>query len=157
MTLIGWIIFLGVAGLLLLVAELILPAHGLLGALGVLCFLAAVGICFRLNQWFALALFLALVAATPVAWSAAVRIWPRTPVGRHIVLQPVEINRDPLPFRIGQTGYSLSELKPMGECDFDAFGVQPTQTGKSSMRIGVHSRRRQSGGRQCRWPARHRS
>ncbi|MFI5378906.1 MAG: NfeD family protein [Tepidisphaerales bacterium] len=124
MTLVGWIIFLVVAGLVLLVAELMLPSHGLLGALAVLCLLGSVGVCFRVNQWAAVVLLLAMVVATPFAWSAAVRIWPRTPVGRRIVLQPVENARLPLPFQLGQTGIALSELKPMGECDFGGRRVE---------------------------------
>ena len=124
MTLLGWIILLMVSGIVLLVAELMLPSHGVLGALAVLCLLGSVGVCFRVNQWAALALFLAMIAATPFAWSAAVRIWPKTPIGRRMVLQPVENARQPLPFQIGQTGVSLSELKPMGECDFSGRRVE---------------------------------
>ena len=124
MTLVGWIILLVVAGLVLAAAELMLPAHGVLGALGVLCLLASVGVCFRVHQWAALALFLAMVAATPFAWSAAVRIWPKTPIGRRMVLQPVVNARQPLAFQIGQIGVSLSELKPMGECDFGGRRVE---------------------------------
>jgi membrane-bound ClpP family serine protease len=124
MTLVGWIILLVVAGLVLLAAELMLPSHGVLGALAVLCLLGSVGVCFRVSQWASLALFLAMVGATPFAWSAAVRIWPKTPVGRRMVLQPVENARPLLPFQIGQTGVSLSELKPMGECDFGGRRVE---------------------------------
>ncbi|MGA2497335.1 MAG: NfeD family protein [Tepidisphaeraceae bacterium] len=124
MTLAGWIILLIVAGAVLLVAELMLPSHGVFGALAVLCVLGSVGICFRVNPWAALWLFLVMVGATPFVWSAAVRIWPRTPLGRRMVLQPVENARQPLPFQIGQIGVALSELKPMGECDFGGRRVE---------------------------------
>jgi membrane protein implicated in regulation of membrane protease activity len=117
MTSAGWLIFLLVAAALLLLAEFLLPAHGSLGAFGVLCLLAAVGLCYRINPWAAVALLLALVAVMPFAWSAAVRIWPRTPVGRRVLLPPVPDEEHPLEFQLGQVGVAISELRPMGECE----------------------------------------
>jgi len=107
------------AGVFLLAAELFLPTHGLVGAMGALCLLAAVGYCFQYNQWLAVGLLLAIVIATPFAWSLAIRIWPKTPMGRRMILPTVQSTDEPLPFQIGQQGVTLSALRPMGECELD--------------------------------------
>jgi membrane-bound serine protease (ClpP class) len=117
MTGLEWLVALLVAGVVLVLAELVLPTHGVLGVLGVLCFLAAVGVCYSLSQWGAVLMLLALLAATPVAWSAAVRWWPYTFTGRRIFLPPVVSQPEPLPFQIGQEGIAVSDLRPMGECE----------------------------------------
>ncbi len=52
------------------------------------------------------------------------RIWPTTPLGRRIVLQNT-VNPAPLlPVRIGQSGTTTSELRPMGLCDFDGQRIE---------------------------------
>jgi membrane-bound ClpP family serine protease len=122
-TLAGWLILLLVAGAVLLLAELILPAHGVLGACGVVSMLCAVGVCFRLSPWASLGLLLAMLLATPFAWSAAVRIWPNTPIGRRVVLPRVEMERAPMAFQLGQKGVAVGDLKPMGECSFEGKRV----------------------------------
>jgi membrane-bound ClpP family serine protease len=39
-------------------------------------------------------------------------------VGRRIILQPLQTAPAPAAVAIGQTGVAVSELRPMGECDF---------------------------------------
>src|SRR5262245_25233943 len=75
-------------GAILLFAELLLPTHGLLGLAGGGAILCAVFAVSRRNPWAGLALLLVLAAATPFVWAAAMKIWPRTPLGRRIVLPP---------------------------------------------------------------------
>lgn len=119
MTLIAWTILLVVAGLLLLFFEFLLPTHAILGAFGVLALLAAVGVCYRHNPTAAVVMLLSFVVATPFVWTLAVKIWPKTYVGRHMLLPPAQPADPRLDFQIGQTGTSVSELKPMGECLFN--------------------------------------
>jgi hypothetical protein len=56
--------------------------------------------------------------ASPLIGSLAIKIYPRTPIGRRMVLQPPSSTPAPLPIHIGQTGVVASALRPMGECDF---------------------------------------
>jgi membrane-bound ClpP family serine protease len=121
--LLSWIIALLAIGLALIVAEIFLPAWGILGGLGAVALLAAVGVCYRLEPWMSLAMLLAMVALTPLVWRLALRIWPKTPIGRRLLLPEVENTAEPLPFQIGQEGTAISELKPMGECQFGARRV----------------------------------
>jgi membrane-bound ClpP family serine protease len=106
-------------GVVLLVGETLLPTHGVLGVGGVGCLLAAVFVCSRQNVWVGLALLVGMAAMTPLAWAAFVQIWPKTPVGRRLVLPDVPPAEAPAPVRIGQSGVAISELRPMGMCEFD--------------------------------------
>ena len=109
-----------VAGaLVLLVGELLLPTHGVLGFFGLICLAGAIGATFYINRWLGLAVFLAAVIASPFAWSLAIRMWERSPVGRRVLLPPVEAARPVFPIKLGQIGTACSELRPMGEVDFD--------------------------------------
>ena len=121
---IGFILLLLVIGAALLIAELFLPTHGVLGVAGLLAVLVGIGCTFRLNQWAGVGLALACAASTPLLWSLAVRYWPQTPLGRKIMLGPVVNVPQPPPVHIGQTGVTISGLRPMGVCEFDGQRVE---------------------------------
>lgn len=111
-------------GLVLLVAELLLPSHGVLGLGSAGCILGAIVVASRQNAWAGLALLVGVAAMTPFAWVAFVKIWPKTPVGRRVVLPPVTNDAPPAQVRVGQTGVTMSELRPIGVCDFDGVRVE---------------------------------
>ncbi|MEA2710353.1 MAG: hypothetical protein QOF78_2954 [Phycisphaerales bacterium] len=111
-------------GVVLLVAELLLPSHGILGVGSAACILGAVFVCSRQNVWAGLALLVGVAAMMPFAWAAFVKIWPRTLVGRRVVL-PRVINPAPQPLvRVGQAGVAVSDLRPMGVCEFDGVRIE---------------------------------
>lgn len=112
------IILLVAAGAVLLVGELLLPTHGLLGVVGALCLGGAIGVCFYLNRWLGLGVFFAAIVVSPVAFYGAMNLWKRSPVGRRIILPPVETSAAPALVRAGQLGITVSELRPTGECEF---------------------------------------
>ncbi len=116
-----------VAGTALLLAEMFLPTHGILGLFGGLGILGAVGYCFFVNQWAGAGLFLVIMCVAPFAGSFAVKWWPRTPLGRRMVLQPVISPVRSIPVQLGQTGRTVTALRPTGHCDF------------SGLRLEVHS------------------
>ncbi|CAN5610501.1 hypothetical protein BH10PLA1_BH10PLA1_05430 [soil metagenome] len=120
------IFLLFLAGILMLLAELFLPTQGLLGILGIIAILVAVGKTFWINQWAGVGLLLATMAAIPFAWSTAMKIWPKTPFGRRLVLPPIASIPDPPAFHLGQIGVSLSQLRPMGLVDFGGKSVEAT-------------------------------
>jgi membrane-bound ClpP family serine protease len=105
-------------GVVLLIAEAVLPTHGVLGLLGVLAFAGAIGACFWINQWLGLGVFLGALAASPLIGWGFVTLWPKTFVGRRMILQPVQTAPLSLPVSVGQTGVAVSRLGPVGECDF---------------------------------------
>ncbi len=60
-------------------------------------------------------------ALPPLIGAWLVHFWPRTRMGRELVLPSADkIPRplEPLPVQIGQTGLAVSELRPMGTCEF---------------------------------------
>ena len=111
-------------GVALLIAEMMLPSHGVLGLGAAGCILAAIFVAMRQNAWAGLGLLAGVTAMTPFAWVAFVKIWPKTPIGRRIVLPPVAHEPPPPIVRVGQTGVSMSELRPMGVCEFDGVRIE---------------------------------
>ena len=125
------IILLFAAGTLVLIAELFIPSHGVLTVLGVGLLVAGIVQTFRYagEQAGALATMCCLVGL-PLFGFAAIKIWPKTWVGRRIAPPnptfsardtsvPVEeINR-----YVGETGRSITQLRPVGFCDFEGRRV----------------------------------
>ncbi len=111
-------------GVVLIIGELGLPTHGLLGLAGIGTMLAAVVVAAKQNPWAGLALMVALAACTPLAWVAFIKFWPRTLVGRRIILPPVAPPPQVLAVRVGQSGVAISELRPMGMCEFDGTRIE---------------------------------
>ncbi len=86
--------------------------------------IASVCVAFYLNQWAGITATLIIVSAAPFIGAWVVRIWPRTYVGRRLVLPPLQSDRQTLAVQIGQTGRTLSELRPMGICEFAGLRVE---------------------------------
>ena len=114
-------------GVMMLVSELFIPSHGILTVVGVGFLIAGVVSTFQIygEKAGAIAIICCLVAL-PIFTVAAVRIWPRTWVGRRIAPpNAVATTRDTsVPVEefsryIGQTGRSTTPLRPVGICDFD--------------------------------------
>lgn len=118
------LILLLVGGVALLVAEALLPSHGVLGVLGAVALAAGVVVCFRMDSRVGLAAMLALVVAAPFAGMLWVKLWPRTPLGRRMILGPVAKGAEDVGVDVGQTGVTASELRPMGVCDFGGARVE---------------------------------
>ena len=118
-------ILLFAVGAILIVAEVLLPAHGVIGLIGLVSLLAGVGVCFWINQYLGLGALIALVAVTPFAAMLWVKVFPHTPVGRRLILGRSagggvsEGRAAPTPFvQVGQTGRAVTEMRPMGVCEF---------------------------------------
>ena len=110
-------------GLALLAGELLLPTHGLLGIAGAGSILAGIVTCYMIDFWLGTGVFLGTVIATPFAGALAMKVWPRTPIGKRVMLTAVagEAPRGAT-VNVGQTGVAVSELRPTGVCEFDAVG-----------------------------------
>ena len=128
---VGIIILLFAAGVLVLVAELFVPSHGVLSVVGLGLLIAGVVQTFRYGGERAGGIAaVACLIGLPVFAVAAVRIWPKTWVGRRIAPpNPILSGRDTsVPVEeisryIGQTGRSLTTLRPVGICEFQGRRV----------------------------------
>jgi membrane-bound ClpP family serine protease len=126
MTPLGLAILLFAVAAGLLVAEMLLPAHGTLGVLAALALLGGIVACYRVSH--ALALYVALGAAlvAPFAGALWIKLWPKTPLGRRLILRPVSPG-DGLaahPVSVGQAGVVATDLRPTGLCDFNGERVE---------------------------------
>jgi hypothetical protein len=65
---------------------------------------------------------LGLAVAAPFAGAAWMKLWPKTPLGRRLILGPTPSAEGgaeaPNAIRVGQTGVVAAELRPNGTCDF---------------------------------------
>ncbi len=121
-----WVTLFAVVGTVLLLAEVLLPTHGLLGVIGGASLAVAIGFCFAVNQWVGLAALIVTVVAAPFVFAGAMKWYPSTPVGRRMIL-PDRPDAPLAPLvRIGQIGVATTELRPGGEVEFGDLRLQST-------------------------------
>ena len=111
-------ILLALAGIVLLVAEMLLPSQGILGIAGAIALAGCVVACFRIDSRLGFGVMVAMVVAAPLAGMLWVKVWPRTAVGRKMILSPVSQPVSVETVGVGQQGVTVSELRPMGVCEF---------------------------------------
>lgn len=113
-------IILFAGGVILLLAEVFLPTHGLLGVMGALGLLGGVGVCFSINEFLGLGAAVTLVVLMPFATALWVKVWPHTPAGKRLILGPVAPSDADAEsaVHVGQVGVVVSELRPGGVCEF---------------------------------------
>jgi membrane-bound serine protease (ClpP class) len=118
-----WPILLLLLGLLFVVLELFVPSGGVLGILAGLSVLASIYVGFSSGGIWngVLAMAMALLVV-PVVLAVAIKVWPHTPIGRRILLQPAaggagqsgdtgELERQRL---VGKFGMAKSKMLPAG-------------------------------------------
>lgn len=108
-----------VAGLVLLVAEAVVPAYGAIGVLGGLALIASVVYAFIAGPGYGVALLIVMLIGSPFAFVWMMELWPKTPVGKRLVLSATVPDREKQQaVPLHAKGRSVTELRPMGECDF---------------------------------------
>src|SRR5581483_164584 len=107
-------IFLFAVGIVLILGECALPTHGMLGIVGGGAILGAICVGFHMSQW----LGAGMLAVTLVLSPIVATLWPRV-VGKKLMLPTTETLVSPPRVGLGQIGVAVSELRPMGWCEFD--------------------------------------
>lgn len=126
-----------VLGLLLMGAELLLPSHGVMFVLGVGALVVALAMIFAVSTNQGLVTLIALFILIPLIGPLVLHYWPRTPMGRRLVLEaededntvanmPVNLELEQLRGRYGRT---LSALRPAGVTEFDGRRVDTMSEG----------------------------
>jgi membrane-bound serine protease (ClpP class) len=113
--------------MLVLVAELFIPSHGVLTVVGIGFLIAGIVVTFQNHgERAGIASIVACLIVLPIFAYAAIKIWPKTWIGKRIAPpNPVHrITDTSVPIEemsrcVGQTGRSLSPLRPVGICDFN--------------------------------------
>lgn len=102
-----------------LIAEMFIPSHGLLGVLAALAAGGAVVEFFMMGMKQGVIALAIVTVASPFVFMGMLRAWPKTPVGKRMVLTAVTAKPETAKrVQVGATGTTVTELRPMGECDF---------------------------------------
>ena len=131
---VGTIVILYLIGTGLLVAEIFIPSHGILGLAGLGIFAAAIYMTFRQSEAAGYIALLASLVFLPTIAVMAIKYWHRTPIGKKISPpNPVLTAADTgdwearLSPYLGKVGKSLSPLRPVGTCEFDGQRLECIQ------------------------------
>jgi membrane-bound ClpP family serine protease len=118
-------------GFLLLAAELFIPTSGTLFVLAMAAIAGGVIMAFMYDSSTGLLTLVVVIIALPVAGSALLHYWPKTPMGKRLFLStpqddekaaqmPVHLELEALRGRFGK---AVSALRPSGIADFDGWRV----------------------------------
>jgi membrane-bound ClpP family serine protease len=114
-----------VIGLALLVGELLLPTGGICFLASSLCILAGVVLAFIHDTASGMVTLLSVFVVVPAFGTLMLYIWPRTPMGKRLVLRDRDEATAQLPVTLelenlrGRYGRALSDLRPAGTVEFD--------------------------------------
>ncbi|HYV39074.1 MAG TPA: hypothetical protein VE988_25535 [Gemmataceae bacterium] len=124
-------------GLVLMAAELFVPTHGVLLALGVGAGIIGVAMTFSYGLSTGVMTLLVLLVVVPIFGGLLMRLWPKTPMGKHLFLpepdddavanMPVNLELEQL---LGRYGKSLSSLRPCGLVEFDGRRIDTMTNGE---------------------------
>jgi membrane-bound ClpP family serine protease len=143
-------------GLLLAVGEIFIPSVGLLGFLSLASMLAAIGLAFYTHGVGVGLLFLAVTAvAGPITLVAALRVWPKTPMGRRLLLDvpradevlPDTPLKRTLRGLVGKVGTADTVMLPSGMITIEGLSVDavsegpPIEPGTRIRVLDVHGNR----------------
>jgi len=113
-------------GFLLLVAELFIPSHGVLGVLSLAALAVGVALTYKHSERVGTLTMIGVFVAIPIILSIILPYWSRSPIGKRLVMETPDplagaavstaLDLERLRGRVGKT---LSSLRPAGVVDFD--------------------------------------
>ena len=116
-----WTVVFLFSGILFAILELFLPSGGILAFFSFAAFCAGVVFAFHQSMEFGLAFLGFLLVGLPVLVWQLFAIWPHTPIGRRMLLEPEndpalapDPEKDSLQNLIGQMGIAKSRMMPSG-------------------------------------------
>lgn len=120
------IVALIVAGLVLLMLEILTPSFGLLAAGAVAALCGAVYMCYTVNPGLGIGVLVVLLVGVPCYLVFMVKWLPTTTIGQHLFLKRVSHaegegvpDADDLAAMVGQTGTTETLLRPSGAIRLD--------------------------------------
>ncbi len=117
-----WALLLLLLGLILAVLEMFIPSGGILGFLAACSFIGSIVLGFRYSVTYGIVLLLVTLFGAPIVIAVGLSLWPRTPLGRRILLD-VPTSEDVLPEDplkktlkglVGQVGTAKTKMLPSG-------------------------------------------
>ena len=119
-----------VVGMGLLIAELFLPAHGVIGLAGLGLLGLGIYETYLLNTTAGTVGLVAALILLPIGLYISVKTWHRTPIGRRISPpNPILTEKDRMPVEdlrqfIGKVGRTVTLCRPVGMCLFEGRRVE---------------------------------
>jgi membrane-bound ClpP family serine protease len=125
MSILAWAILLLVAGIVILILEMFVPSSGMLGVIATMAIIGSIWLGFTHSIIAGTLLTMVAVLAVPAILLAAVHYWPKTPIGRRIIIEPPtneEVlpesdQKDNLAALIGKRGRARTEMMPGGSVE----------------------------------------
>jgi membrane-bound serine protease (ClpP class) len=125
-----------VVGFLLLAAELIFPS-GVLAAFALAAIAIGIALTFSQDATIGVITLLVVFVALPVLGGLVLHYWPKTPIGKRLILQTPGAGatlastpeNQELEQLIGRFGRTVSELRPSGFTNFDGKRVDTITEG----------------------------
>ncbi len=132
-----WATILLSVGLILAVLEVFVPSGGLLGFLAFVSLFSAVALAFRHGPWSGISVLGVAVFAVPAGLIFALQWWPKTPMGRRILLPlptrdevlPDSDKRRSLKSLVGKIGKAKSLMLPSGAVEIEGTTVDALSEG----------------------------
>lgn len=118
-----WSIGLVAIGMFVMCFELFVPSAGMLGIVAVLFLVAGIAVGFTVSFSLGMTLMIVTLLAILLLFALMVKIWPHTPIGRRILITPVDSPDDVLPHSeyldeiheaVGQLGIAKTKMLPSG-------------------------------------------
>jgi membrane-bound ClpP family serine protease len=134
----AWAILLMVLGCALVVLEVFIPTGGLISILSGVAFIASLVIAFRESPTTGPLAGLVLagftVVAVPVLIATAFKYWPRTPMGKAFLGEPLTdddvLAKDPRRALLGRVGVARSKMLPSGAVEVDGQVIDAMSQGQ---------------------------
>jgi membrane-bound serine protease (ClpP class) len=108
-------------GLVLLIAEVFIPSGGLISVLSMICIICGVAMVFYYNDpYTGMVTLTALMVLLPITIGVSFYFWPRTPIGKQMILAPPTADEEELELKpelerlLGQIGKTVTPLRPSG-------------------------------------------
>jgi membrane protein implicated in regulation of membrane protease activity len=121
-----WAFFLLIAAFVLLVVEMFVPSHGIIGAIAAVMVAAAVVAGFYQNATWGVVMLAISAISVPIAVWAVFLYWPQTPIGQRILIRLPESPDEYLPesYRdrkglIGKIGVAKTKMLLAGAIQID--------------------------------------
>jgi membrane-bound serine protease (ClpP class) len=132
-----WAVILLAAGLGLSVLEVFLPSGGIISFLAAAAVLAAIIVAFREGSGTGLTILSIAIVAIPIVVALALRFWPKTAIGRRMLLSSPEgdeiLSDNPrhryLKGLVGRVGVAKSKMIPSGAVSIDGRTIDALSEG----------------------------
>lgn len=124
------IVLLYAIGIVLIISELFIPAHGLVGLLGLGVVSYAIYLTYGHSPNSAMVAAIIVILVLPIGLIISVKNWHRTPVGRRVSPpNPTLTDADRMPVDqmnrfVGRMGRTITPLRPVGMCEFDGKRIE---------------------------------